>query len=110
VSRRDYKKVARHEMPGTRYVNARPGGYGVIGNQGTLASIKHRDSAWLLRGETFKPYPTGRIFLPPFPRHCVPAYLHVVPRGQDAFGALQTPEMCERCRFVTDRRIPHRDP
>jgi hypothetical protein len=32
LSRRDFMKVARHEMPGTRYVNARPGGYGVIGN------------------------------------------------------------------------------
>ena len=32
LSRRDYMKVARHEMPGARLVNARPGGYGVIGN------------------------------------------------------------------------------
>jgi hypothetical protein len=80
-------KVARHEMPGTRYVNTRPGGYGVIGDPTHIGPIRRRDSAWLLRGETFKPHPTGRIFMPPFPRHCVPGYLHVVPPKQDAFGA-----------------------
>jgi len=78
LSRRDYMKVARHEMPGKWPNVIRPVGNGVIRGAGRCSPSETIKQA----GQPIIPYPTGRDLGGRVSRHFMPGYLHVVPTGQ----------------------------
>jgi hypothetical protein len=76
--RRDYMKVARHEMPGKWADMIRPVGNGMVRGAGLCSPFETIKQP----GRPIIPYPTVRAPGGRLPRHFMPGYHQVVPTGQ----------------------------